>query len=67
MGYYAMPLLLGDEVVGWGNIDATGQHIQIEVGLKQKIGQAKVKRALEHELAQLSSFLGQSVGKLRFL
>ena len=67
MGYYAMPLLLGDQVIGWGNIDATGEQIQVEVGLKHKFTQAVVKRALEQELVQLSQFLSKPINKLRWI
>ena len=67
MGYYAMPLLLGDQVIGWGNIDAVGEQIQIEVGLKHKIAQVVVRKALEQELLQLSQFLSKPINKLQFI
>ncbi len=67
MGYYAMPLLLGDQIIGWGNIDAASEHIQIEVGLKHKITQTAVKRALEQELVQLGEFLSKPINKLRWI
>ena len=67
MGYYAMPLLLGDQVIGWGNIDATGKQIRVGVGLKQKITQTVVKRAVESELEALGHFLSLPIGKLHFV
>lgn len=67
MGYYAMPLLLGDQVVGFGNLDATGHELDIEIGLKHKVSQVAVKRALASELVHLSQFLSKPIGRLGFL
>jgi uncharacterized protein len=75
-GYYALPLLWGDRVIGWANVSKAGSPgasaakgsmtfgpLVADVGYVQ--GQAPkdkgFKRALEAEMDALSRFLGQSI------
>jgi uncharacterized protein YcaQ len=59
LGYYALPLLWRDRVIGWGNV-ALGQR-----GLEAKLGYVAgraprdpaFRRALERELARMERFL----------
>ena len=58
-GYYALPLLWRDQVIGWGNLSVNGGVLHTELGYVT--GQAprdKVFRtALDEELARMESFL----------
>jgi uncharacterized protein len=64
LGYYAMPLLLGDHVVGWGNVDARGERVQVQLGLKHKLSHKALDIALEPDLQALSHFLGKPLGAI---
>ncbi len=59
-GYYAMPLLWRDSVIGWGNVSASGGEMDAALGFVS--GRAPrdraFTRALEAELARLRTFLG---------
>lgn len=67
LGYYAMPLLMGDQVMGWGNVDATGANVQIQLGLKRKITKSALKRALDSDLQALSQFLDKPLARLQWI
>ena len=58
-GYYAMPLLWRDSVIGWGNLSAKQGRLQARLGYVS--GQVPPGRefgiALEHELQSASDFL----------
>lgn len=58
-GYYAMPLLWRDIVIGWGNLSAKQRRLQAQFGYVS--GQAPQKGefrfALKHELQSTSDFL----------
>ena len=60
-GYYALPLLWGDRVVGWGNIglDARGR-LQPKLGyLERGVARDPIqRRELEAELDRMKTFLG---------
>jgi hypothetical protein len=57
-GYYAMPLLWGDQVVGWANIDSKGGEINVEIGYAGKRPNDKsFKVELEFELDRIRQFL----------
>ncbi|MEQ1785289.1 MAG: crosslink repair DNA glycosylase YcaQ family protein [Hyphomonadaceae bacterium] len=59
-GYYALPLLRGDAVIGWGNLSVVENRLRSELGYasgKPPSGKA-FKLALEEELARMSAFLG---------
>lgn len=59
-GYYALPLLWRDQVIGWGNLALRDGRLQAEVG--HVSGQAPRERAyrsaLDEELARIEAFLG---------
>ncbi|MFP8779161.1 DNA glycosylase AlkZ-like family protein [Hydrogenophaga sp. RWCD_12] len=58
-GYYAMPLLWHDQVIGWGNLSVTDGRLQAEIGYVsgQAPKEAAYRQALDAELADMSSFL----------
>ncbi len=60
LGYYALPLLWGDRVIGWSNVSVKGGRLEADLGY---IGSAPPRdrafqRALEEELDRLRGFLG---------
>ena len=71
LGYYALPLLWGHDVVGWANAKAEAgkDKLDVEIGLATLKGRPlEFKQALEEELERLREFLGaQRVGRLRWL
>lgn len=57
-GYYAMPLLWRDEVIGWGNLTIKGKNLNAEFGyVKEKPAGPDFKSGLEEELERLRVFL----------
>jgi hypothetical protein len=61
LGYYALPLLWGDRVIGWSNVSVKGGRVEADFGY---IGSAPrrdrtFQRALEEELDRLRDFLGK--------
>ena len=62
-GYYALPLLWRDQVIGWGNVALCGGELQVDLGYVS--GKAPREgafgQALEDELARLRSFLALPV------
>lgn len=60
-GYYALPLLWQDRVVGWANVAAAGGRVSADVGYAS--GRAPrgpaFRRALDDEIARLRIFLGR--------
>lgn len=63
LGYYALPLLWRDRVIGWGNLSVENAELYADVGYVQ--GQApadlKFRRALGAELERMRFFLGLKV------
>jgi uncharacterized protein YcaQ len=58
-GYYALPLLWRDMVIGWGNLSVIGNRLQAQLGYvtgKAPRGTA-FKRALDDELQRIECFL----------
>jgi len=59
LGYYALPLLWRDQVIGWGNVSATGRSLKTEFGYVA--GNAPrdtaFRVALADEVDRLRSFL----------
>jgi uncharacterized protein YcaQ len=59
-GYYALPLLWRDQVIGWGNLSVTDGALHAEVGYVD--GRAPrdraFARALDQEIDRLKTFLG---------
>jgi uncharacterized protein len=65
LGYYAMPLLVEDQIIGWGNIDGTGPALRVELGLKQRFGKTRLKSAIAPDMQALSEFLSMPIGELQ--
>ncbi|MGI9218304.1 MAG: DNA glycosylase AlkZ-like family protein [Hydrogenophaga sp.] len=61
-GYYAMPLLWRDAVIGWGNLSVVDGRLQADIGYisGQAPKDAAYRQALDAELADISRFLGTS-------
>jgi len=58
LGYYALPLLWRDRVVGWGNASVREQRLQLEIGFASgPIRDATFRRGLASERERLSEFL----------
>ena len=63
-GYYALPLLWRDRVIGWGNIAVKDGGLQADVGYinGRAPRERRFNRALESELERLRVFLGLGDG-----
>ena len=59
-GYYALPLLWRDRVIGWGNVSVKNGALQSDFGYvdAQPPGDRAFTRALEAELDRIRVFLG---------
>jgi uncharacterized protein YcaQ len=59
-GYYALPLLWRDQVIGWGNLAVQNGRLQAELGYVagRAPRDAAFRRALEEELQRMRLFLG---------
>ena len=58
-GYYALPLLWGDRVIGWGNLAVKNGELESEVGyVESPPGGRAFKRELGAELDRMRAFLG---------
>jgi uncharacterized protein YcaQ len=60
LGYYALPLLWGERVIGWGNLSLTGGRLTHQLGYAS--GKAprdvRFREECNAELARMHSFLG---------
>jgi uncharacterized protein YcaQ len=58
-GYYALPLLWREQVIGWGNLSVAGATLVSELGYQSGRAprDAAFRRALDEELARLRVFL----------
>ncbi len=57
-GYYAMPLLWGDEVIGWANATLVAGKLHVVTGYARRCPQTReFRRALDAELARMERFL----------
>jgi uncharacterized protein YcaQ len=62
LGYYALPLLWRDHVIGWGNLSVKNGELKSEVGyIKSQPRDRAFKRELDAELDRMRAFLGISV------
>lgn len=58
LGYYAMPLLWRDQVIGWCNATAGREGLECRFGfVKARPNERAFERAVEAELARLAAFL----------
>jgi hypothetical protein len=59
LGYYALPLLWQDRVIGWGNISVKDGTLQSAIGyVGSRPGDPSFSRELEAELDRMRVFLG---------
>jgi hypothetical protein len=59
LGYYALPLLWREQVVGWANVGVRSGGMQVEVGFfGPRLAQPAFTRAVDDELQRLHAFLG---------
>jgi uncharacterized protein len=59
LGYYALPLLWRDRVIGWGNVSVKNGKMQHEIGyVKSQPEERAFYRELEAELQRIRMFLG---------
>ena len=57
-GYYAMPLLWGDKVIGWANVKLVAGKMHAEMGYAGSCPKSReFHRALDAELARMERFL----------
>ena len=58
-GYYALPLLWHDKVIGWGNVSVADGALHADLGYVagKPPRETAYRNALEHELEQLRTFL----------
>jgi uncharacterized protein len=59
-GYYALPLLWGEQVIGWGNVGVVAGELRAELGytLGAAPRSAAFRAALHDELERMRAFLG---------
>jgi uncharacterized protein len=59
LGYYALPLLWRDAVIGWGNLSVTGGKLVAEFSYVngRRPGDGAFRRALADEMDRMSAFL----------
>jgi uncharacterized protein YcaQ len=58
LGYYAMPLLWMDRVIGWVNCTGAGAHLQVRAGfLAGKPKERDFRPAFDQEVARMERFL----------
>jgi uncharacterized protein YcaQ len=59
LGYYALPLLWRDRVIGWGNLTVRNSTLHTDVGYVSSAPRDRgFRRALELELHRMRAFLG---------
>ena len=60
LGYYALPLLWGNRVIGWGTVSVKGGRLEADLGYIESAPRRNrlFRRALEEELNRLRAFLG---------
>ncbi|HEY8925490.1 MAG TPA: crosslink repair DNA glycosylase YcaQ family protein [Polyangia bacterium] len=59
LGYYALPLLWDDQVIGWGNVRIVDGRLDVQLGYVKGAPRSAVFRSgLEEETQRLAAFLG---------
>jgi hypothetical protein len=57
-GYYAMPLLWCDRVIGWANAEVAGQGLSVQLGfVETRPSDADFRREVDAEIARLEAFI----------
>lgn len=60
-GYYSMPLLWGNDVIGWANATSSAGKLEVDVGFVGKRPKdAEFKRQLDEEIERMRVFLNRS-------
>jgi uncharacterized protein YcaQ len=61
-GYYALPLLWRDAVIGWGNLAVVDNRMESQLGYVsgKPPRDPRFRRALEEELERMQTFLGMA-------
>ena len=60
-GYYALPMLFRDRVIGWANAGVAGKKLSVDLGFVEKRPRDPAfRRALDEEIARMELFLGLS-------
>lgn len=68
LGYYALPLLWRDEVIGWGNASSGQGGLKVEVGLAGRHRMSgDLRQALDAEVASMAAFLGVEQSRWKLL
>ncbi len=58
-GYYAMPLLWRDQIIGWANINVLNGNMEIDYGyIKEPIRDPQFNKKLQKEITNMEYFLG---------
>ncbi|MBB3194480.1 DNA glycosylase AlkZ-like family protein [Roseateles terrae] len=59
MGHYALPMLWGDQMIGWANLKVDRQRLVPDLGfIGRRPREAAFRQALDEELHRMSVFLG---------
>lgn len=68
LGYYALPLLWRNEIIGWGNAAVADAALQVSIGLvgNHRVS-ADLRRALDAEVDSMATFLGAQQSSLVLL
>ena len=61
LGYYAMPVLWRDRVIGWANLSIRNGELVCDLGYVEEPRDRTFKRELEAELERMRVFLGLSL------
>ncbi len=65
-GYYALPLLWRDDVIGWANLKVAGGTLDVELGYIDRAPASKVyTNALDAEVARFEAFIGATSSQKR--
>ncbi len=65
-GYYALPVLWRDQVVGWANADVTDGRLRVQLGFAdRRPTAASFQREANAEAARLAAFLGLHPAEFR--
>ena len=64
MGYYALPVLWQDQVVGWANAKVTDGRLDVDLGYVSRPKEAAFAEQLEREVARMATFLGVEESRL---
>jgi uncharacterized protein YcaQ len=59
LGYYALPMLFGDRIVGWGNASVVADRLEIDTGFVDKpVASRRFRDGFYEERERMSAFLG---------